>query len=247
MSRHSIPSLVIVVLVLLANGCSQVRVPQEDLRSAIEYRGFLPIDPLPSPWVVHVNANGQEVREAWERLDGDQKRALLPNQTSTMVAYRVDESGKATFLNASSIGSKGHYRVVMDYAWYRTDPLLSSHDSTQIGMQEVGVGLRIKAEIQTLKANLDLGSLIALGFEARAKRISGRLEVHALGMSSPDLTTLFPMPSTIDETAIQKALEALAAIKAKLGDSATKLTPQVIAIKVEKEQGFDGALLQRLP
>lgn len=217
-------------------------ITEADLRSAADYRAFVPIDPLPSPTVVYTNDQGQTVATAWASLSNDERRKLLPNQTATMTTYKLDVSGEAQYLTSGVSGKAGVYRVVTDYAQYRTDPLVNG-SGNELGKGRVGVGLRIKAEIQTFKAGVDLGSLIALGFAAKANKIRGRLEVHALGINSPEITTLFPTPSTIDETSIQKALEALAVIKSKLGDSATNLTPQVIAIRVDDSKVLEKTLL----
>jgi len=57
---------------------------------------------------------------------------------------------------------------------------------------------------------------------------------HAIGLNSPEITGLFPTPSTIDESSIQRALEAIAVIKSKIGQDNTYLTPQIVAVKVDE-------------
>lgn len=225
------------VLVILSGCATTIR--DADLRAAADYRAFIPIDPLPSPTVERIDNYGQTQTVSWSSLSSVERRSLLPNQTATMTSYKLDTSGEAQYLTSTISGSAGIYRIVMDYALYRTDPLIDGAGNS-LGQGRIGVGLRIKAEIQTFEAGIDLGSLIALGFAAKANKVRGRLEVSALGIQSPDITNLFPTPSTIDETSIQKALEALAAIKSKLGDEATNITPQVIAIRID-----DSAMLER--
>lgn len=223
---------------ILFIGCASTSVPVVELRSAVNYRSFIPIDPLSADSVEIFNDEGQFEVVKWASLDNDTKRKLLPNQTATMTTYKLESSGEAKYLTSVVSGETGTYRVIMDYAQYRTDPLISE-DGINLGSGRVGVGLRIKAEIQTFEANVDLGSLIAIGFAAKANQLRGRLEVHALGINSPEITTLFPTPSTIDETSIQKVLEALAAIKSKLGDQSTNITPQIIAVRINDSEIFE--------
>lgn len=229
MNNNIKQSLIILIPVFLLMGCGTT-VPEAELRSAVNYRSFIPIDPLTADSVNVLNDEGQFEMVMWASLDNDTKRKLLPNQTANMTTYRLESTGEAKYLTSIVSGEMGTYRVIMDYAMYRTDSI-NGEDGTNLGTGRVGVGLRVKAEIQTFEANVDLGSLIAIGFAAKSNQLRGRLEVHALGLNSPEITTLFPTPSTIDETSIQKTLEALAAIKSKLGDQATNITPQIVAVR----------------
>jgi hypothetical protein len=43
------------------------------------------------------------------------------------------------------------------------------------------------------------------------------------------------MPSQIDQSSIQKVLEAAATIKSKLGDQTTILTPHIMAIRIDQD------------
>lgn len=225
-------SFIVFISIFIA-GCPTT-VTEGDLRTAVNFKSFIPIDPIISHKVEKLDSTGAMVSVVWEQLSNDEKRKLLPNQTATMTTYKLDASGEAQYLTSTTTGKAGVYRVVMDYGVYRQDSLVDE-DNVVLGQCRIGVGLRIKAEIETFEAGIDLGSLIALGFAAKANKIKGNLEVSVLGISSPEIISLFPTPSTIDETSIQKALEALAAIKAKIGDDATRITPQIIAIKIEKE------------
>jgi hypothetical protein len=92
---------------------------------------------------------------------------------------------------------------------------------------------------------IDLGSLLAVGVAAKLGFINGKLSVACLGVNSPEITMLFPTPSDINETSIQRALEALAAIKSKIGDDKTILTPQVIALKITDEEAFETSQFKR--
>jgi hypothetical protein len=92
-----------------------------------------------------------------------------------MTTYKLGVSGEAQYLTSTATGSAVTYRVLMDYAVYRIDPIVNDAGKV-LGLGRVGIGLRIKAEIQTFEAGSDLGSLIALGFAAKANKIGGRRE-----------------------------------------------------------------------
>jgi len=96
------------------------------------------------------------------------------------------------------------------------------------------VGLRIKAVVQTTEVGLNLGSLIAIGAEARRGTLRGGISVDVIGIDSPDVTNLIPLTSEIDQTSIQGALQALASIKTKISEADTRLTPHVVAIRQAK-------------
>ena len=237
-------SLILVgVLLTLSVSCagSSMNMTPQELVSATDYKQFVPIEPVPSPTVTYTKADGTEVTEAWSALSNATIRTLLPNQESDMTTYKLDAQGEIKYLTASTSAEAGVYRVVMDYIQYTTENIYDN--STLMAIGHVGVGLRITAEITTIKANVDLGSLFALGVAAKLRVASGKLSVAALGISSPEITTLFPMPAEIDDTSIQNALEAIAAIKSKIGDEATSLTPELISVKVVDPALFGNSTL----
>jgi hypothetical protein len=147
-------------------------------------------------------------------------------------------SGGLTYLPASVSAEKGDYRVVMDYMKYRDEPIVDS-DGKVLGNGRVGIGLRLVAELSTAKADLNLGSLLVIGVNAKLGYLKGSLYVNVIGMDSSDITNLIPLTSVIDETAIQAALQSLAAVKSKIHDNATLLTPHVVAVSIPEETKVD--------
>jgi len=75
---------------------------------------------------------------------------------------------------------------------YRVEDVSEGADGSgeSLGTARIGVGLRIKAVVQTTEVGLNLGSLIAIGAEV-------------IGIDSPDVTNLIPLTSEIDQTSIQ--------------------------------------------
>ncbi len=228
-------------LMLLPTGCAlsvDGRTGAETASGSPEnFREYQPIDPLPAASVTVYNASGNALQEVfWASLDDNKQVAdLLPLQSAQVFVSRIDASGTVSYLTASMSGKKGIYVVIMDYMKYRVEDVIDQSARDFIGSAKVGVGLRIKAVVETTEARLNLGSLFAIGVEARRGRLRGGISVDVIGIDSPDVTNLIPLTSEIDQTSIQSALQALASIKTKISDGATKLTPHVMAIKQARQ------------
>lgn len=137
------------------------------------------------------------------------------------------------------------YVLIVDYIKYITDPkgIKIKYTSTNAQGQEVkkrfvgtvpmytGVGLRIRAEYQVLKGKVNISGLPALAVAAEADKISGRLTVQTLGISGSEVTGLMPLISDISVTSIQNAVQAVAAIKAKIYEESTTVYPKIIGFE----------------
>jgi hypothetical protein len=192
-----------------------------------------------------------------ERVDGGGEEVTVatpvaaeeraePGQSAVLVAAAQQKLGRAHRARGEDHDAcadlAGDERTVLD-------PLEADPVAVRLGLDDAGdverphlgltgLGLRIQGEVITRKTGVDLGSLMAVGVAAKLGQIQGRLSVAALGMSSPEITALFPLPSVIDETSIQRALEAIAVIKSKLSDTATTLTPQFVAVRITNPEAF---------
>ena len=223
-------------LVLLAS-CATT--PIEDIAPLVspdEYarNRFVPIEPLPSP-TVEVFENGNEVTKAWSDIDHAATLKILADQDSFLTTYSFNADGQITYAVAGASAEAGTYRVVWEYSNHHVEDLLDDA-SQKYGLARVGVGLRITAELTTSQASIDLGSLMAMGLAAKQGVAKGRIHVQAIGIDAPEVRTLFPSPSEINETSIQRALEALATIKAKLGDDSTNLVPRILAVRIHESE-----------
>ncbi|RQS26943.1 hypothetical protein DIE03_21615 [Burkholderia sp. Bp8992] len=95
----------------------------------------------------------------------------------------------------------------------------------------IGVGLRVTATLNTTKAGVNLGNLIAIGAAAQASQLSGTLVVQTLGLTGENISTALPIPSDISLASIQSAIQALGTMKAKLYDtSKTHVEPRVVGV-----------------
>jgi hypothetical protein len=117
----------------------------------------------------------------------------------------------------------------------------------------VGVGLRLTANVTVREGTVDLGNLVALGVAAQAKQISGTLVIQSLGLSGPGISPYIPIPNEINTTTIQNAIQAIGAIKAKMYDKETEVTPRVVGVYnnvgggQETINGFISSILQKPP
>ncbi|WP_345978890.1 hypothetical protein [Sulfurimonas sp. HSL3-2] len=219
--------------IILLTGCASMQtkavIPEGINESS--YQGYRTIDPLPVSKVKKYDSSTNTEKEVyWASIsDKKEKRSLLPIQSSQVSVKKLDRSGNVSYLTASISGETGEYSVVMDYMKYRVEEVLDSTGKF-LGNGRIGVGLRIKAEVKTNKANLNLGSILSLGIEANQGNLSGGISVDIIGIDSEGVTNLIPMTSEIDQTAIQSALQALASVKAKLWEKDVTITPHLVAI-----------------
>jgi len=203
--------------------------------SSKNYLGYQPIDPIPVSKVIAFDTGTNNEKEVfWQSLpDAESIRRLLPLQTAQFAVRKTDVSGQVTYLVSSLSAERGSYEVIMDYMKYRVQDAFGENGD-YIGNARVGVGLRIKALVVTNKANLNLGSITAIGLQANLGHLSGGISVDVVGIDSEAVTNLIPLTSEINETAIQSALQALASIKSKLWEDDTTITPHIIAIRQSK-------------
>jgi hypothetical protein len=217
------------------SGSKSNKNPQKLKITSENYLGYQPIDPIPASKVkVFDNGTNNEKEVFWQAIPkADSKRRLLPLQTAQFAVRKTDVSGQVTYLVSSLSAERGSYEVIMDYMKYRVEDAYSANGS-YIGNARVGVGMRIKALVVTNKANLNIGSITAIGLQANLGHLSGGISVDVVGIDSEAVTNLIPLTSKIDETAIQSALQALASIKSKLWDNDTTITPHIVAIRQSK-------------
>ncbi|MBK7524812.1 MAG: hypothetical protein IPN49_12190 [Saprospiraceae bacterium] len=105
-----------------------------------------------------------------------------------------------------------------------------------LGYKRVGVGLRIIANVTAMESGINLGDLFSIGLAAKANKITGNLMLEVIGIKSKDVTSVLPLPSEINQSTIQSAMQAMATIKSKIYENGTELYPQVMAIKSEEGQ-----------
>lgn len=174
----------------------------------------------------------------WSSLSQDDVRnELLISEASTAI-YERNESGSLSYLGAAATVGRGEYRIDKYVTSYRNEPCVLEDES--LGLQRVGVGVRVAIDVVSRSRKVDLGSLIALGVAAEQNKINGRIRIRSWGVNSSN-RTLNALISTanvnIDEDGIQDALAALTIGEALLDDDDdTQLSPLTFAI-VERSNG----------
>jgi len=226
------------VICLVLAGCKTFgdtklagEVPSVPILNAKDYKEYRPVDPIPVPFMNKTLADGSVVSTDWSELSNEKIGALLPNQFSSMTIAKVDASGRLSYLVANTTADTGRYRVYLDYFKYRVERVVNEETKKAVGYGRVGVGMRLIAEIITTKTNIDLNSLLALGVAAKQGNVTGSITVDIIGIDPREVSNIISGSSTIDETSIQKSLEALAVIRSRLSDVNTRLTPQIVSVK----------------
>jgi hypothetical protein len=204
-----------------------------------QYLDYQPIEPEVVDTVEWYDKGvGKKVEILWDSLTNDQKRVMLPNQTALVSVASQSANAKLEYLVASVSGDAGAYVVVLDFMKFKVENIFDENDM-YLGTGKVGVGLRIKATVVTAEAKLNLGSLLALGVAAEAKKLDGTLSVEVIGIDSAKVTDLLPMGVTISQASIQNSLQALASIKPYLWEKETTITPQLIWFRQARANALD--------
>lgn len=219
--------------------------PQADYAASVSNE-FLPMEPEVADSTVEVVVGGTVVRSDIRLLaDKEQLQFLTTTRSSTRMA-RVGNNGKLTFLSGTITGDKGRYAVFMDHAHYFVEPARHENGDA-FGRYKTGIGLRLVASIETRKRGIDLGSIFKIGLAAGKNEMSGSLEVLAFGISGPEISTLLPgIMATIDESSIQRALESMAAVRAKFWEEDTSISPTRFAIEATGSSNFEPARMPRI-
>jgi hypothetical protein len=207
---------------------------------------YVPLDPLPVEVVIHDSCKGTKLKPLWD---------FLPDN-AVRIAVRQLSGNASLGFGPAKLGYEGNtYQVVLDYInadvsniRFRASGGDISHgvapsfltrveNSNQPSAGNdvvvpvyVGIGLRLTANVTVHKGTVNLSSLGALSAAAEANRVSGSLIVQTLGITGEKVTGALPLPSELNPTTIQNAMQALGSIKAIIYDDKTILYPRVTGI-----------------
>jgi len=267
------PSLMNTVCVLLVLLCASVagcanRPPINPIDPKLYASGsaytYQPLNPT-TVWIRDPSKEEQKGNPPPQHLDADEtskefKKALLRDLDTETVrislnTFNGDLKANATVVGVSVAGQS--YVLVVDYIKYITygQPLKFDYktvdakgketDATFDGTVPIytGIGLRIRAEFQANQSGLNISGLPAIAVAATANGISGRLTVQTLGITGQEVTSLMPLISDISVASIQNAVQAVAAIKAKIYEPETELGPKIVGFE---SPGQDPALIREI-
>jgi hypothetical protein len=206
---------------------------------------YVPLDPLPVTAGIDKECKGQYPPVL----------SRLPDTAVRIAVRQLSGKGKIGF-GPAQLGAEGNsYQIILDYInadvvnipfKYRGGDLAKGIAPTQLTRIEqptrgasdelvipvyVGIGLRLTANVTVRKGTVNLGSLGALAAAAEAEQVTGSLIVQTLGITGKQVTSSLPLPSELNPTTIQNAIQALGAVKAIVYDQAnTVVTPRVTGI-----------------
>ena len=201
---------------------------------AKNYIDFIPIAPIQiKARVISATSNNEIKTQTTLEMSLDKQSVLnfIPNESMETTIQRFNADQTVSYLYSGRSVDKGTYRLIIDYNKYIIQSIKDDTDSDCVGYAKIGVGLRIIANISSLKSNIDISSLVAIGKAASEGSISGSVGYEILGVESKEITAIIPINSEITSSINQVFLQAIGVVKGKIYDTDTRLYPQVIAIK----------------
>ncbi|MDN3204419.1 hypothetical protein [Algoriphagus sediminis] len=219
-----------ITLVLLLFACKSHQNLLEDGSTYTNFRGFIPIDPIEYHDEILLSKDGDLYTKDIKVMDSDEIFQFLNNETVLVSIGQVNAEGGISYLPVTVSTKNSSYKVTMDYMKFATLAEVRQ-DGSFIGFRRVGVGLRLITLLTTNESGINIGDLSSIGLAAKQGSVKGTMMIEVVGIKSREVTTLLPLPSEINQTTIQNAMQALATIKSKIYDEDTELFPQVMAIK----------------
>jgi hypothetical protein len=235
--------LFILLLAFLLHSCSSSKVtPSPDTKfftfssSGNISFGYQPIDPIPVKLsVVDTTSTTSKNTKLMNSLPDESMRLAIGEVIGNM----------GVSFGPIKFGVKNNtYIVILDYIKYDTKPFKINYEdlikpnvvSTRpqtgslIVPVYVGVGLRLTATVTVREDGVDLNDFYGLGLAAQQKKVTGTLVIQTLGVSGSSISSLIPMPSELNATTIQNAILSLGAIKAKMYEEDTQITPRIVGL-----------------
>ncbi len=222
-------------LMLLA-ACGQL--PKNVYLPDVVYKDFVPIDPVEYPHQIEVyDSAGLTNAKSIRAMKSHEVLKTLVNETVLVVVAELTNDGSLSYGPAKLSRKNSQYLVTMDYMKYTTVGLsdTAGPGARLAGTARLGVGLRIRASITSKTDNVNLADLFSIGLAAQRGQLFGTMAIEVIGIQSPEVTATIPLPSEISRSSIQAAMQAMATIKSKIHDPDTWLTPQITAVKSERD------------
>ncbi|MBI3134383.1 MAG: hypothetical protein HYZ14_06860 [Bacteroidetes bacterium] len=199
--------------------------------SPIEYKGIIEIYSRDSSGKMHVDTSSIKVLSAFK--DGKEEiLKLIPHYGMSLTIKTNTTEGGLKFATNALSAKKNSYEMVFDFTAYSSQPIYDNKKQI-IATGKLGVTTRLKANIITKSKNLNLSDLFQIGIYASQEKLTGTLSIEIIGISSPEIVAMIPVPAELNVTSVQSSLQSLAAIKAKIFDESTRLHPQILAIRPE--------------
>jgi hypothetical protein len=223
---RKIKTFSIVVLLPFFTLCAQV--------PAKKYIDFIPIPPIQvKSLILSTSSENKILNLSTTEMSMDKQSVInfVPNESMETTIQKFNENGDIEYYYSGRSVKKGTYRIIIDYNKYIIQTISSTSENSCIGYAKIGIGLRIIANINAFKNNIDISSLVSIGNAAKDGAISGTVGYEIIGIESEEITAILPITSEITSSLNQVFLQAVGAVKGKIYDETTRLHPQIIAIK----------------
>jgi len=232
--------LLLILVVLFVTSCDSQSDLIKEGQAYKNFRDFEPTDATEYDGRVKIVVNNAFVEKEIKLLSSEEILSFLNNETVLVSIGQITADGGINYVPVTLSAKGSSYKVTMDYMKFAT--LGQATESGEfLGFKRVGVGLRLISQITTFESNINIGDLSSIGIAAKTGKLNGTLMIEVIGIKSKEVTTLLPLPSEINQSTIQSAMQALATIKSKIYDKDTQLYPQVMAIKEPKKSASDSS------
>ncbi len=94
----------------------------------------------------------------------------------------------------------------------------------------IGIGLRLTAQVNTLKSGINISGFGAIGAAAAVDELNGSLVVQTLGVNGKSVSAALPIQSELNQTTIQNAIASVGSIKSLLYEPDTTVVPRVVGL-----------------
>jgi len=161
-------------------------------------------------------------------LSRDELMAFLHSTTVEVSVYKADSSRNALIPIFGVSERNTSYQVVVDYVTYRIDEAdVDEGGTTASYYYRTGVGVRLRADIHTRKAGIDILNLFGITGAVSRGDATGTMRFEVMGVGGELINGLIPVPAEISEESMMAAMQAVAAIKSNLYDDGVWINPVV--------------------
>lgn len=213
-------------------GCATATVPVSNEAEIDPKLAMIPLAtpvPIRTMEMLDTKTNKRIEKDILTIKSSDIRKRLTTYESFTTIQKR-DTSGGLTYIGNSAKVSRGTYIITFDYVNYTVQEI-AFNGAAKKALGQIGVGLKITAEVTTLTNDVDIGGLLPLGFAFKDNKVSGSLRFKAYGLSNDKVSSLIPVDKQVlDVSGIQKAFEAAATVRLLIGLDETNLEPNLIGV-----------------
>lgn len=202
----------------------------------IHYEGFITQSPVIYAGDLPVwDKDGKDtaIKQNMLKLVAQQEKlkSLLPDFNIDFYIKKFTSSGVQYGISGVT-GEPGNYEITYDITKSTTVPLTNGNSETAGAFVRVGVGVRIKASITTLQADIDVSNLWHLAQASQTGLLKGGLSFQIFGIDGPEVINISPNSNAIiDASSISSFMQSIAILKSRFYDKSIILVPRVFSVQ----------------